>query len=226
MIDNSLQKQSNLLSQIHVCINDSKSNIFKLVAYQFTKNLFFTKKEKVMRQKIISLALFVFLTSLSLNILAQTTDTAIKPSVIAGDVTSLTANKIVLQTKDGAVEVGLSDKTEYKRVSAESPSLKTAAASNFSDIGVGDKVIVTGILASDKKSIPAKAVYLMTKSDIASKQIKDQEQWKTHGITGQVAAINPQTKEITVTSRGLAAETKTMLTPKDNAIFGATRRIR
>jgi len=114
----------------------------------------------------------------------------------------------------------LSDKTEYKRVSPANPSLKTAVASSFSDIGTGDKVMVTGIMASDKKSIPARAVYLMTKSDIAQKQSKDQEQWKTRGISGQVAVINPQTKEITISSRGLAGgETKTLLTPKDNAVF-------
>jgi len=124
-----------------------------------------------------------------------------------------------LQTKDGAVDVALSDKTEYKRVSPEKPSLATAVASNFSDIGIGDKVIVTGILATDKKSIPAKSVYLMTKSDIVQKQSKDQERWKTRGISGQVTAINPQTKEITVSSRGLMGETKTLLTTKENAVF-------
>ncbi len=172
-----------------------------------------------MRQKLILLALFAFFVSAALTASAQTTDGAVKPSVVPGEVSSVTESRIVLQTKDGAVDVALSDKTEYKRVSPENPSLKTAAASSFADIGVGDKVIVTGIMAGDKKSIPARAVYLMTKSDIAQKQTKEQEQWKTRGISGQVAAINPQTKEITVTSRGLMNETKTLLTPKDNAVF-------
>ncbi|MGI8788984.1 MAG: hypothetical protein ACR2HG_14675 [Pyrinomonadaceae bacterium] len=172
-----------------------------------------------MRQKIILLTLFVFFAGAFSFVRAQNSDSGIKPSVIAGEVSSLSANDIVLQTKDGVVNVALLDKTEYKRVSAEKPSLQTATASNFSDIGVGDKVIVTGILAADKKTIPARAVYLMTKSDIAQKQTRDQEQWRTRGITGQVAAINPQTKEITVSSRGFMGETKTVLTPKDNAVF-------
>jgi ribosomal protein L24 len=97
--------------------------------------------------------------------------------------------------------------------------LKTALPATFADIGAGDKVIVTGIMASDKKSIPARTVYLMTKSDIASKQTKDQEQWRTRGISGRVAAVNAQTKEITVTSRGIMGETKMLLTPKNNAVF-------
>lgn len=172
-----------------------------------------------MRHKLFLSFLFVFLLSASSIIRAQDASVNMKPSVLAGEVSALTVSKIVLQTKDGAVEVALSDKTEYKRVSPENPVLKAAVASNFSDIAVGDKVIVTGILASDKKSIPARTVYLMTKSDIASKQTKEQEQWKTRGISGQVAAVNPQTKEITVSARGMAGETKTLLTLKENAVF-------
>lgn len=172
-----------------------------------------------MRQKIILTALLIFLASASSIVRAQNGDGVVKPSVVPGEVSAVSQSKIVLQTKDGAVDVALTDKTEYKHVSAEKPSLQTATAANFSDIGVGDRVIVTGIMAADKKSIPARTVYLMTKSDIAQKQTKDQEQWRTRGITGQVAAINPQTKEITVTSRSMMGETKTLLTPKDNAVF-------
>lgn len=145
---------------------------------------------------------------------------AIKPSVIVGEIADVSASKIVLKTKDGVLDVVLSAKTEYKRVSPEKPSLTTATAAVFADIGAGDKVAVTGILAADKKSIPARAVYLMTKSDIAGKQLKDQEQWKTRGISGQVATVNAQNKEITITSRGMmGAETKTILTPKTDAKF-------
>lgn len=146
-------------------------------------------------------------------------DAAIKPSVIIGEVSEISTSKINLKTKDGALDVILSDKTEYRRISPEKPSLATATPAAFSDIGTGDKVVVTGILASDKKSIPARTVNLMTKADIAGKQLKDQEQWKTRGISGQVSAINAQSKEITVSSRGLGGETKTVLTPKTDAKF-------
>ncbi len=171
-----------------------------------------------MGPKIILLALFVFLATAFSSVPAQTSDAAVKLNLVTGEVTSVADGKMVLQTKDGAVAVALSDKTEYKKLSPDNPSLKTATAAAASDIEIGDKVAVTGFLATDKKSIPARSVYLMTKSDIASKQTKDQEVWK-RGISGQVAAINPQTKEITVTSRGMAGETKTILTAKDNAVF-------
>jgi hypothetical protein len=149
---------------------------------------------------------------------ASATDAKQKLELATGDVASIGGGRIVLQTKDGArIEIVLSDKTEYIRLSPENPSLKTATAANISDIGVGDKVAITGMFAADRKSMPARAVFLMTKSDIAQKQNKEREEWRTRGITGQVAAVNPQTKEITVSSRGFAGERKTVLTPKDNA---------
>ncbi len=179
-----------------------------------------------MRKIYILFGLFTLLVSFSGTIAAQTpttapntSDTKVKLSLATGDVSSIASSKIVLQTKDGAIDVVLSDKTEYKRVSPENPSLKTATAGNLTDIGVGDKLIVTGIFSADKKSVPAKAVYLMTKSDIAQKQNKEREEWRTRGITGQVAAVNPQTKEITVSMRGIMGERKTVLTLKDNAGF-------
>ncbi len=167
-----------------------------------------------MRQKIILSTLFIFLASAFSIVRAQD---AVKPLLIPGDVSSVSAKEIVMQTKDGTLSVVLLDKTTYKRASAENPGKQVDAVA--SDISVGDKIIVSGFLSTDKKSIPARTVYLMTKADIASKQTKEQEQWRARGISGQVAAINPQTKEITVTSRGMAGETKTILTPIDNAKF-------
>ena len=172
-----------------------------------------------MRKTLFLLTLFVLFGSVFSSAEAQNTDAGVKPSVVTGEVTSTNSDKIVLQTKDGAMEVMLSEKTEYKRVPPENPSLKAAVASNFSDIGVGDKLLVTGIVAADKKSIPAKAVYLMTKSDIAQRQTKEQEQWRTRGISGKITLVNAQAKQLTVSTRALTGEKIIVVTAKDNADF-------
>ena len=172
-----------------------------------------------MRQKIfLTLSLSLFLSLFSF-VSAQTTDNAMRPSIVMGDVASIAADKIVLQTKDGSVDAMLSDKTEYKRVAPDNPSLKAAIASAFKDIGVGDKLVVTGILSADKKTVPARAVYLMTKSDIAQKQTKESEQWRTRGIAGKVVSVNPQANQITVEVRGLANSSTVVLTAKENAVY-------
>ncbi len=171
-----------------------------------------------MRKKILILSLFVLFGSLSAAVQAQT-PSAPTVKLVQGEVSSIGANKIVLKTKDGSMEVGLTDKTEYKRVSPENPSLKTAVTANLNEIVVGDKLIVTGVISADNKTVPARAVYLMSKSDIAQKQNKEREEWRTRGITGRVAAVNPQMKEITVSQRGIAGERQMILSLKEKADF-------
>lgn len=173
---------------------------------------------KKMRQKIFTLSLTLFLGIFSF-VSAQTPETGAKPSIVTGEVSAMSTGKIVLQTKDGTLDVALTEKTEYKRVAPDNPSLKTATPANLTDIGVGDKLAVTGVLAADKKSVPARTVFLMTKSDIAQKQAKESDQWRTRGLAGKVVAINPQTNQITVEVRGLANSTNVALTPKENARF-------
>ncbi len=141
----------------------------------------------------------------------------VKPSVATGDVISIDARKIVLQTKDGPLDVPLSDKTEYKRVPPENPVLKAAVASSFGDIGTGDKLVVTGILSDDKKTLPARSVYLMTKSDIVQKNVKESERWSTRGVSGRVASVDQTTHQIKIEVRGLGNTTTVVLTPKDGA---------
>ncbi|HEY2866146.1 MAG TPA: hypothetical protein VGJ02_03575 [Pyrinomonadaceae bacterium] len=140
---------------------------------------------------------------------------AMKPSVATGDVTSLDSAKIVLQTKDGSLNISLSDKTEFKRVPADNPSLKAAVAATFSDISVGDKLVVSGIYGSDKSTLPARTVYIMAKSDIAQKQAKDSEEWRTRGLAGKVTAVDQLAGKITVEQRGLVGSTSVVVTPKD-----------
>ncbi len=42
----------------------------------------------------------------------------------------------------------------------------------------------------------------MTKGDLAQKHEKDREEWQKRGITGVVTAVNPENKEVTITTRG------------------------
>ncbi len=170
-----------------------------------------------MRKNLFLSAVILIFGLFSLSAFSQTT--SVKPSAISGEVGSINGEKIVLKTKDGDIEAVLSDKTQYFSVPPENPTLKAAVPAAVSDIGVGDKLLVTGILAEDKKTIPAKSVYLMSKSAIASKQAKEQEEWRTRGIAGRVVSYNPQTSVITVTVRGLTGERTVSVTPVDKTEF-------
>lgn len=169
-----------------------------------------------MRTKFIQFLILIVLSGLGSSAIGQT---QVKPSALTGDVVSINESKIVLKTKDGDVDINLSDKTEYKRVPPENPTLKAAVAATFGDIGVGDKLLVTGILSEDKKSLPARSVYLMTKADIAKKQAKDAERWAIRGISGRVASVNTSANQVTIEVRGLMNTTNVVVTAKSDAEF-------
>lgn len=142
-----------------------------------------------------------------------------KPSALTGDVLSITESLIVLQTKEGALNVGVSAATEFKKVPPDNPKLSAATVAAASDISVGDKLLVTGILSEDKSSLPARAVYLMTKSDIAQRNQADTQRWATRGISGKVASANKETGQLTIEVRGLAGTQNVTVTPRTGAKF-------
>jgi hypothetical protein len=169
-----------------------------------------------MKHKILRDLLYagLLLALLSIAAFSQTA-----PTVVTGDVISVTDTKIMVKTSAGHVEAVLSAATVFKRVPPEKPSLKAATPAVLTDIGVGDKIAVTGILSTDGKTIPARSVYLMSKADIAEKNAKEAEQWRTRGITGRVASLDEQSKTITIETRTLTGSSTIVVTPASDARF-------
>jgi hypothetical protein len=112
----------------------------------------------------------------------------------------------------GTINAALNDKTVYYR--AKSDILTRAATATIqpsdlekitlADVGEGDRVVVLGKVADDKKSVPARILIVATKADLAQKQERDREEWRRRGLVGTVSAINPDTKEITLQVRSFA----------------------
>ncbi len=148
-------------------------------------------------------------------------DFGITKTVAVGEVKTLdtTANSILLKTKDGEIGVILSAKTIYKRVPAENPSLATAVAADLSEITVGDRLMVLGQVSDDKKSVPAKQIVLISKSDLQKKLEADRDAWR-NGVTGKVSSVNPARNEIIISVRGgFGGEKAITLSDTSNAKF-------
>ena len=127
----------------------------------------------------------------------------ITPNYALGEVTAIDAGgkRLTVKTKSADVTVLLDESTDYKRVPPGETSLKNAEAITLADVGIGDRVMARGKVAEDRKSVPARQVIVMSKAAIAQKQERDREEWRRRGIAGVVEALNPQAKEITVTTR-------------------------
>jgi hypothetical protein len=142
--------------------------------------------------------------------------TSITPNRVTGDVTAIDASAMSVTLKvEGVAEpvnAVLNDKTIYYR--AKSDILSRAATATIqpsdlekitlADVGEGDRVVVLGKVADDKKSVPARILIVATKADLAQKLERDREEWRRRGLVGTVSAINPETKEITLQLRSFA----------------------
>ncbi len=126
---------------------------------------------------------------------SQVADPAITATGAIGEVKAIDAasKQMTVKTDAGSlVTVSLSDKT----VNAEKIAL--------TDVGEGDRVWARGRVSEDRKSVPASAVVVMTKADIAKKQEAERLEWRRRGILGVITALKPDTKEITISNRTTA----------------------
>lgn len=182
-----------------------------------------------MRKSFLTLACIGIFGSFSLTATAQTPAGSpppalqgIKANLAVGEVTAINQadNKLSLNTTDGAIDVMLSATTTFKKVSAANPNLQQSAASSLSEVSVGDRLLVTGQVAADKKSVPAKNVFIMTKSDIAKRDTAERDAWRTRGVSGKVTAIDFSKQQVTIAARGgMMGTTNVVMTPKPNAKY-------
>lgn len=153
-------------------------------------------------------------------LVAQTEATKPTQSRIIGEVTSKDAgggNLTVRSDAGSTYSVTLSEKTLFLRVPPGEKDLKKAARIAAADVSVGDRVIARGAVPEGQKTVPATAVIVMTRSDLAERQKQEQERWRQQGVTGIVQSVDAQTGEIVVAARdreGAATRLTVAVTPE------------
>jgi co-chaperonin GroES (HSP10) len=149
-------------------------------------------------------ALILFALTAGINAQAQGSDPAITATRVFGKITEINApaGEVTVKTDAGSVvSVKLSEKTTYERMPVGETDRTKAVKIALTDITVGDGVYARGYVSEDRKSVPAQQVIVVSQSDIAKKQEKERLEWRQRGISGIIESLNPQTKEITVTTR-------------------------
>ena len=138
--------------------------------------------------------------------LAQSGDPAITGTRVYGKVTEVNgpAGQMTVKTDAGSVvTVKLSEKTTYERMPPGETDRTKAVKITLTDITVGDGAYARGYVSEDRKSVPAQQVVIVSQSDIAKKQDKERAEWRQRGILGIISALNPASKEVTITFRSM-----------------------
>ena len=156
-----------------------------------------------MKKAFALFALTLLVMTTGMTALAQD-DPAITTTRVFGKITEINApaGQMLVKTDAGSVvAVNLNAKTTYERMPPGETDRSKAIKIGLTEITVGDGVYARGYVAADRKSVPAQQIIVVSQSDIAKKQEKERAEWRQRGLSGIVESVNPQTKEITVTTR-------------------------
>jgi len=116
-----------------------------------------------------------------------------------GTIKSVAANSLVLATDAGAeVTANVDANTKILRISPGEKDLKNAEAISFSDLQVGDRILIRGSSSDAGKTLQASSVIAMKQADIAQKNAREREAWQRNGAGGLVKSIDPAANTIVI----------------------------
>jgi len=138
----------------------------------------------------------------SISVAAQTPPPSGRAQ-ISGTVISVNTpgNQLSLKSDKGEnVSVTTTDRTLILRIPPGETDPKKGSKIALATLNPGDRAVIIGPPPADPKTWAATAVLVMSKSDVASLQQKDQDDWKKRGTTGTVTAIDPAAGTVTIKS--------------------------
>jgi hypothetical protein len=127
-----------------------------------------------------------------------------------GSITAITGNTVTVKTDAGDQrQFDVPAEAVLKRIAPGERDLTKAATIAFSDLAVGDRVLVKIDAAATGSTPQAAQIIAVKAEDLAQKQQKDREAWQRNGVAGLVKAVNPADNVITLTT-GAGATAKTV----------------
>jgi hypothetical protein len=132
---------------------------------------------------------------------AQTPAPAPAATRITGTVTAVNASakQISVKTDKGEdIILSTTDRSFLRRMPPGETDQKKAVAITLPDVSAGDRLLASGQLSTDQKTLEARTVLIMTKSDVAEVKKKEQEDWAKRGTTGTVTSIDPAAKTLVI----------------------------
>jgi hypothetical protein len=131
-----------------------------------------------------------------------------------GTITATATGLLTVKT-DAGVErkVTVPDGIKIQRIAPGAKDLSNAATIEFSNLAVGDRVLVR--LAPEPTTDPVTAISIVAipQADLAQKQQQEREDWQRNGVGGLVKSVNAGTGIIEVTSgAGVTQKTITLHT--------------
>ena len=127
-----------------------------------------------------------------------------RPARAVGTIKDVQAGSLTLTPDSGHdITVVVAPSTKLLRVEPGQTDLKNATPLAFTDLHVGDRVLVRGQGPADGQSITAVSVIAMKHADVLAKQEHDRQDWQRRGVGGLVTAVDDGGKTISINAGGL-----------------------
>jgi Domain of unknown function (DUF5666) len=118
-----------------------------------------------------------------------------------GTITAAAFGMLTVKT-DAGIErkVTVPDGIKLQRIAPGAKDLSNAATIQFTDLAVGDRVLVR--IAPDPATDPVTAISIVAipQADLAQKQQKEREEWQRNGVGGLVKSVDAGTGVVVITS--------------------------
>ncbi len=154
------------------------------------------------------IALLTSLVAITTQLCAQA------PARLVGTVTAISGATLTVKPDAGdSRQVAVPAATPIKRVAPGQKDLSTAETIQFSDLAVGDRVLMK--LDPGAPEPQALQIFAIKQTDVAAKQQKDRDDWQRRGVGGLVKSVDAQSGDIVLSSGiGTTAKTVTVHTTK------------
>lgn len=150
----------------------------------------------------------------------QTADGKTAVARVLGEVTGIdkAGRMLTLKTDDGkSVAVSINEQTVYRRVPPGETTLDKATNITLAEINVADRVLARGRL--ENQVLLARQVIVIPRADLEQQQARNRAEWLRRGIIGQITALNPESREITLLAPTRAGNSTVTLLVGTNVSF-------
>ena len=133
-----------------------------------------------------------------------------------GSVTAISGSTLTVKTDAGEQrQVEVPAEAALKRIEPGQKDLSTAPTMAFSDLAIGDRVLIKLDPEATGATPKAALVVAIKQADVAKKQQADRDDWQKRGVAGLVKNVDTSSGSILVTTgAGPTAKTVTVKTSK------------
>lgn len=160
--------------------------------------------------------LFVYLGMLAASLVAGTAMDAQTAARILGTVTAISGDALTVKNSQGqAQQVQVPSTADLKRIEPGQTDLSKAVPLQYSDIAVGDRVLISLDPNAAAGALQALRIIAIKQADVAKKQQAEAAEWQRNGFGGLVKSADAAGGDIVIASgAGPAVKILTIHTTK------------